>query len=428
MYQASHIIFRAVEIKIKLKTFKLNVNCHYPPTAAHSPHNFIPFLCAGVETSRGLKNILSAGKYSVIMGKRKRERSKSEILRKIRRLERKLRSSSSSSGQHEEEHYSSHSRSRTPDSRRLSLYSDDSEVIRRNNPMRSEVVIPNSPSHTSDAPIIIPQGHIASSNDAIIVEPDVLPPEILEALGDSTGKEEILGPPINEEISKRWGRILVEGLTREAKEAIMKATLTPENFTLSKAPKLNLEMSAVISDSIKHRDKLLEKAQNQLGLGIAGLGNLASSLIKDDQPKMEILKKLSDVSRIFLDLHYENSQHRRKLITSALDKKFTATMSDLKRDSFLFGTDLGEKIKATKTAEKSGLQIKRNNFSVPSTSRQQGNWRGPPRFQSTKGSKPGGQKPRYTPSQGQSTQQGRRQPASNRAPPARKTDRTRRNH
>uniref|UniRef100_A0A2A4K087 Uncharacterized protein n=1 Tax=Heliothis virescens TaxID=7102 RepID=A0A2A4K087_HELVI len=362
------------------------------------------------------------------MGKRRRERSDSEIRRKIKRLEKKLRRSSSTSND-EEEHNCYQSRSRTPDSRRLSLYSDQSEDMGRNAlPVRSEVLIPTSPPHTSDAPNLLSQDPVATLNDTEIADSELLPPEILEALGDSTGKEEILGPAINEEISKRWGRILVEGMTKEMKEVTLKTTLTPENFTLSKAPKLNLEMSAIISDSIKHRDKLLEKAQNQLGLGIAGLSNLASSLIKEDQPKLVILKKLSEVSKIFLDLHYENSQHRRKLITSALDKKFTATINDLKRDSFLFGMDLGEKIKATKMAEKSGLQIKRNNFSVPSTSRQQGNWRGPPRFQSTKGTKPGGQKPRYTSNQGQPTQQGRRQPASSRAPPPRKTDRARRNH
>lgn len=250
----------------------------------------------------------------------------------------------------------------------------------------------------------------------------------MEALGDPIGKEEVLGPPINEEISKRWGRVLIEGLTKEVKEATLKKTLTPENFTLVKAPKINLEISAVISDNIKHRDKFLERAQNQLGLGIAGLTNLASALIKEDHTKVEILKRISEVSQIFLDLHYENTQHRRKLITSSLDKKISTAITDVKRDSFLFGACLGEKIKATKTAEKSGLQIKRSNVSISSTSRQQGNWRGPPRYQPIKATKPGGPKQRYTFSQGHTTQQGRRQPAANRVPPVRKTDyRTRRN-
>lgn len=260
--------------------------------------------------------------------------------------------------------------------------------------------------------------------------PEVLPQEILEALGDPIGKEEVLGPAINDEIAKRWGRILVEGLTKESKDATIKKTLTPENFCLSKAPKLNLEISAVLSDNMKNRDKLFEKAQNQLGLGIAGLSSLASSLIKEDLEKVEILKRLSEISQIFLDLHHENTKQRRKLITTSLDKKFSATITDVKRDTFLFGANLGEKIKATKTAERSGLQVKRSNASVPSTSRQQGNWRGPPRYQPTRLPKQGGQKPRYPATQGYAAPQGRRPlPATSRAPPAPKMDqRPRRNN
>lgn len=134
------------------------------------------------------------------------------------------------------------------------------------------------------------------------------------------------------------------------------------------------------------------------------------------------------MSQIFLDLHYENTQHRRKLITSALDKKFTSTLTEVRRDAFLFGANLGEKIKASKTAEKSGLQIRRNNISNPSSSRQQLNWRGLPRYQASRAPKPGGPKPRFTPRQEYSTQQGRRQTAVNRGQPTRRSDhRTRRN-
>lgn len=54
-----------------------------------------------------------------------------------------------------------------------------------------------------------------------------------------------MGPASKEEIAKRWGRILVEGMTKETKEPIIKKTL-PENFCLAKAPKLYLEISTVL--------------------------------------------------------------------------------------------------------------------------------------------------------------------------------------
>lgn len=63
-------------------------------------------------------------------------------------------------------------------------------------------------------------------------------------------------------------------------------------------------------------------------------------------------------------------------MTSSLDKKFNAAVADVKRDIYLFGTNLGNKIKATKTSEKSGLQIKRCDVGLPSTSTQQKNSKG----------------------------------------------------
>lgn len=273
------------------------------------------------------------------------------------------------------------------------------------------------------------QDSVPSTSAVAPPSQEALPAEILEALGDPVGKEEVLGPAVKEEIAKRWGRILVEGMTKETKESLMKKTLIPENFCLSKAPKLNLEISAVLAETVRNRDKLMEKSQNQLGLGIAGLANLASSLIDEDLGKVEILKKLSEVGQIFLDLHFENTKTRRKLVTSSLDKKFNTAVAEVKRDSYLFGTNLGDKIKATKTAEKSGLQIKRRDVSLPSTSRQQGNWKGPPRMQPSRTFRQGGPKTRYQPQQGYSYQQGyqsqqgrRPPPAAHRAPTASKTD------
>ncbi|XP_063822315.1 uncharacterized protein LOC135072317 [Ostrinia nubilalis] len=359
------------------------------------------------------------------MGKRKHDRYNSKIRRKIRRLEQKLRDSiSSTDGENE----NFNSRSPSPQPVFLSSQSEHSDG---DSQIKSCVVSVDGPTDTNNIPATAANLLAQEPGNSSGTVPDsVLPPEILDALGDPVGKDEVLGAPINDEIAKRWGRVLVEGMTKDAKENIMKQTLIPENFVLSKAPKLNLEISAVLSDSMKQRDKLFEKAQNQLGLAIAGFSSLASSLIKEDLSKIEILKRLSEISQILLDLHHENTKQRRKLITTSLDKRFNTAITDVKRDAFLFGANLGDTIKATKSAERSGLQIKRSNVAVPSTSKQQGNWRGPPRYQATKAPKPGGQKPRYTTTQGYTTSQGRRpQPTTSRAHQVQKTDqRTRRNN
>lgn len=220
-----------------------------------------------------------------------------------------------------------------------------------------------------------------------------LPGDILDALGESKEKPEVFGPMIPEEISKRWGRILCEGLNKDQKKALGEKICVPENFQLVKAPKLNPEISAVLIESTRNRDKRLEAAQNYLGLGISAVTALTSSLIEKDMDKMDIIKRLSETNQILLDLHFENTINRRKLITYTLDKKFQDVVQDVKRDKMLFGENLTEKIKASQSAERSGRQMKKADTTEASTSRKppyrQGNWRGPPRH-AQRGNRQGG--------------------------------------
>ncbi|KAI5633289.1 hypothetical protein NE865_13992 [Phthorimaea operculella] len=223
--------------------------------------------------------------------------------------------------------------------------------------------------------------------------PVIIAQDILDALGESKRKEIPLGVKVPDEISKRWGRILTDGLSREHKQELVAKMLIPENFQLLKAPVLNQEIAAVLTESSRNRDKRLEKAQNQLGIGLAGITSLMSSLIEGKEVEtVEIVKKLSETGQILLDLHYENTVNRTKLITPILDKKFLSLIQDVKRDSHLFGDNLGGTIKATKTAEKSGLQIKKYGYAPASSSKkstaQTGSWRGPPRQQGQRAARP----------------------------------------
>ncbi|KAJ2938112.1 hypothetical protein O0L34_g17676 [Tuta absoluta] len=231
--------------------------------------------------------------------------------------------------------------------------------------------------------------------------PVIIAQDILDALGESKRKEIPLGAKVPDEISKRWGRILTDGLSKEHKQELFTKMLIPENFQLLKAPVLNQETAAVLTESSRNRDKRLEKAQNQLGLAIAGITSLMSSLIEGKELEtVEIVKKLSETGQILLDLHYENTVNRTKLITPILDKKFLSLIQDVKRDLHLFGENLGGTIKATKTAEKSGLQIKKHGYPFASSSKkstaQTGSWRGPPRQQGQRAARPTASRSRGT--------------------------------
>lgn len=247
------------------------------------------------------------------------------------------------------------------------------------NVVPSEVSPPPAPSN------IVPQQTAAPESNQ--PSTSAVPDEILNMLGEAKKIDEALGEKIPNEISERWGKILVDGLGKDHKEAILGKMLVPENFLLARAPKLNPEVCAVLSDTIKNRDKRLEKVQNQLGSGIAGLVNLTKDLITSDLDKMDIIKRISEVSQILLDLHYEETVNRRKLIVPLLDKKFWNTIQGVKREVFLFGDKLGENIKNSKDIEKSGQQIKKPS-TQPNFQRKappvSGNARLPPRQQNQK--------------------------------------------
>ncbi|KAL4705170.1 hypothetical protein ACJJTC_007916 [Scirpophaga incertulas] len=327
------------------------------------------------------------------MGKRKRNKDSDHYIRKkIRKLEKKLHKRRSSS---ESDDCSERSRTSSP----IRFNNSDPSESDVENSLRSVVTVAQvhdlSPSlGTQTTP------NVNSSIEATEPLTTPLSSDLINILGDSKVKEVPMGPRILEEVSKRWGKILIEGLDRSHKKELLSTILVPENFQLLKAPLLNQEISSVMTESTRNRDKRLERAQNNLGVGIAGLTALISNLMEAKHiDNLDLIKKLSEVGQLLLDLHYENTVNRRMLITPTLDKNFLSMTQDVKRDSYLFGENLGDKIKASKAAEKSGLQIRNNRNIGPQASGSkkyvpQGNWRGPPRQQSQQAVRQGGNKQR----------------------------------
>ncbi|KAL0891849.1 hypothetical protein ABMA27_015108 [Loxostege sticticalis] len=266
----------------------------------------------------------------------------------------------------------------------------------------------------SETLIAAPQPVDAPGENGTTV-PD-LDPEVLQALGAQTSDEPVYGDKIHENLSQLWSPLLKRGMSKEDKETTLKQYLIPQNCTLLQAPKLNLEISAALTDSARNKDKKLVAHQQQLGHGITAINRAMDLLLnKDGDGKLEAIKHLSNASRILCDLHHTNSQVRVKLITPSLDKSFLNVIQDCQRDETLFGEKLSEKIKSSKAIEKQGLQIKKLVANTPapsaSTSRPaqgRGNWSAPPRYPSNKSAR-GGNKRAAPPA--------RKQPAQAPPPP-----------
>ncbi|KAI5636595.1 hypothetical protein NE865_10711 [Phthorimaea operculella] len=184
------------------------------------------------------------------------------------------------------------------------------------------------------------------------------------------------------------------------------AATTDEPSSLPPPIELETETAedAATIDMIRNRDKKLEAAQQQLGVGISAI-NKALTMLLTCQDKVSAIKHISDGCRILADLHYLNTQARIKMVTPVLAKPFLSIIQESERDETLFGKSLPDKIKASKAIEKQGLQIKKsapnpkNNPTAGSSStafranQYQGNWQAPPRFPSNKGGRGGQRKP-----------------------------------
>ncbi|XP_047984704.1 uncharacterized protein LOC125235531 [Leguminivora glycinivorella] len=249
-----------------------------------------------------------------------------------------------------------------------------------------------------------PEGSAANSNEETPPPPQteagdaetvpVIDAELLTALGEATDEAPKYGEQIHPDLAQRWLPILRKGMDKNAKDELIKEYSIPENCKLLRAPSLNAEISAAVTDIARGRDKKIEAEQQLLGVGLSAINRAMTLLLTTDdkQSKVRAIKTLSDGCRILSDLHFLQSQARVKLVTPGLDKVFLNLIQDVERDEALFGSKLSEKIKASKAIEKQSSQIKKtvatpatSTFQAagPSYARYRGNWSRPARFQPT---------------------------------------------
>ncbi|KAJ0169655.1 hypothetical protein K1T71_014840 [Dendrolimus kikuchii] len=207
-----------------------------------------------------------------------------------------------------------------------------------------------------------------------------------EALGEEYEEKTSFDSPLQTDITKRWNHILTHGLSQEEKDSILKKYKIPENCLNLEAPVINVEVNAVLTESSKQKDKLLESNQHQLGVATSIVGQIMTNLIKnEDIDKVKTVAKLTDASKLLNDLHYHNTKTRRILISPLLDKNFLTLIEKQNRDKYLFGTSLAEIIKNSQELKKNTQHIKKplprptSTKTIANNIKTQGNRYGPPR-------------------------------------------------
>lgn len=221
------------------------------------------------------------------------------------------------------------------------------------------------------------QGNVENVEEQQFLDADISK-EILDLLG-TTRQEECLGASLHRDIVARWIPILAEGLLDESKKSLVDKYPVAENFALIKAPMLNPEIRCSAGEKAVIRDDKILDNQHQLRAALSALGMSISSLVKAEFPqKYSIIEPISDAARLIAHLHFEKTKLRQTMLVPSLTKECRESMGEPRKDNWLFGENLGERVRAAKALERSAVTVKKT-VPVTSARKQNGlNFRGPP--------------------------------------------------
>lgn len=182
--------------------------------------------------------------------------------------------------------------------------------------------------------------------------------EVLDILGEDPSLAEKRGKDIREEIASRFGHIATEGLNKDTRKELMLKYPLPANCLRIDSPKINPEVKVAMQESFIKRDKGIEAKQKQVASAISCLGDIITTQLNSENKDKDLLQKLMDLGRLICDVQHADSVTRRNFILFSLKKDMSEHLSSTKIDAFLFGETLADTLKAAKTINKSGVELK----------------------------------------------------------------------
>lgn len=181
----------------------------------------------------------------------------------------------------------------------------------------------------------------------------------MDLLGLDKSKSPQLTEAIHASVARRWEKLLKSGMETEIIAELIKKYPPMANCRLVAAPQLNKQVCAVLSEQHKNRDIRLADLQNQLGASMCALGRALSLLLNEGEEKnLPMIELLSDAGRLLANVHFEESQSRRNLVLTGVNRQFRETLNSVPVDGWLFGEDLEDRMKEAKALDKSSLDLK----------------------------------------------------------------------
>ncbi|KAJ8910168.1 hypothetical protein NQ315_006016 [Exocentrus adspersus] len=184
--------------------------------------------------------------------------------------------------------------------------------------------------------------------------------EVLSLLGKESEKLPSEGEIIHYDLASQWEEILTVGLNKDTRTSLIQKYPPNKNCTLMGIPKLNPEAKAASTEVSLKRNERLQEIQGQLGASLAALGKVLTKLLGVEggaDSNHSSIEGISDACRLIADLHHQESEVRRKLLLHIFNKDLKEVMTESKVDTWLFGINLGDRIRTAKAMDRSGQDL-----------------------------------------------------------------------
>lgn len=123
---------------------------------------------------------------------------------------------------------------------------------------------------------------------------------------------------------------------------------------LTEAQKLNPEILAYMSSTVRSRDKHFSSSQDVLGSAIIALARSISLILELEEGEAtgSLLHLSGNAGKLLASLHYKQSMMRRTFILPGIDEKYRDLLKKSEVTEDLFGKDLFTRLKHTKSLGK----------------------------------------------------------------------------
>lgn len=185
-------------------------------------------------------------------------------------------------------------------------------------------------------------------------------PELLEILGDDPNASNELKIQFNAELKNRWQKWMQDGFPIDNKKSLMQKYPKKGDF-YTEAPKVNPEVSALMTEISVKRDKHFEAAQNCVGSALSALGAAVSLILEDSEEGIDqesLTQYLCAAGKLMSDVFYQQTVARKSFITPTLNKTIRPTLEATKADEWLYGSKFVEKVNEVKSVEKACVSLK----------------------------------------------------------------------